>query len=78
MPLEDTQQIPISLTALTARDLAALPEDDPWWANVVRDGRVLTLAQSKSDNAIVTPMVTAAMAYSDAITAKMRSSQLDG
>lgn len=78
MPLEDMQQIPISLTALTARDLAALPEDDPWWANVVRDGRVLTLAQSKSDNAVVTPMVTAAMAYNDAITAKMRSSQLDG
>lgn len=34
MPLEDAQQIRISLTALTARELAALPEDDPWWANV--------------------------------------------
>lgn len=41
MPLEDAQQIRISLTALTAKELAALPEDDPWWANVVRDGRVL-------------------------------------
>lgn len=41
MPLEDAQQIRISLTALTAKGLAALPEDDPWWANVVRDGRVL-------------------------------------
>jgi predicted nucleotidyltransferase len=41
MPLEDIQQIRISLTALTAKDLAALPDDDPWWVNVVRDGRVL-------------------------------------
>jgi predicted nucleotidyltransferase len=41
MPLEDAQQIRISLTALTANELAALPEDDPWWANVVREGRVL-------------------------------------
>lgn len=41
MPLEDAQQVRISLTALTPRELAALPEDDPWWANVVRDGRVL-------------------------------------
>ena len=41
MPLEDAQQIRISLTALTARDLAALPDDDPWWVNVVREGRVL-------------------------------------
>ena len=41
MPLEDAQQIHISLTALTTKELAALPEDDPWWANVVRDGRVL-------------------------------------
>ena len=41
MPLEDAQQIRISLTALTAKDLAALPEDDPWWGNVVREGRVL-------------------------------------
>lgn len=41
MPLEDAQQIRVSLTALTSRELAALPEDDPWWANVVRDRRVL-------------------------------------
>ena len=41
MRLEDAQQIHISLTALTAKDLAVLPEDDPWWLNVVREGRVL-------------------------------------
>jgi predicted nucleotidyltransferase len=41
MPLEDAQQIHISITALTAKELAALPEDDPWWSDVVRDGRVL-------------------------------------
>lgn len=41
MPLEDAQQIRVSLTALTARDLAALPEDDPWWVNVAREARVL-------------------------------------
>jgi len=41
MPLEDGQQLRISLTALTPKELAALPEDDPWWCDVVRDGRVL-------------------------------------
>lgn len=41
MPLEDAQQIRISLTALTAKELAVLPENDPWWVDVVRDGRVL-------------------------------------
>ncbi len=41
MPLEDAQQVRIALTALTAKEPAALPEDDPWWANVVREGRVL-------------------------------------
>ena len=41
MPLEDGEQLRISLTALTPKDLAALPEDDPWWSDVVRDGRVL-------------------------------------
>jgi predicted nucleotidyltransferase len=41
MPLEDGQQLRISLTALTPKELAALPEDDPWWSDVVRDGRVL-------------------------------------
>ncbi len=41
MPLEDAQQIRVSITALTSKELATLSEDDPWWANVVRDGRVL-------------------------------------
>jgi len=41
MPLEDVHQVHISLAALTPRDLAALPENDPWWCDVVRDGRVL-------------------------------------
>lgn len=41
MPLEYAQHFRVSLTALTSKELAALPEDDPWWTNVVRDGRVL-------------------------------------
>jgi len=41
MPLEDAQQLHISLTALTPKELKVLPEDDPWWSDVVRDGRVL-------------------------------------
>lgn len=41
MPLEDAQHVRISLAALTAKELAALPENDAWWVNVVRDGRVL-------------------------------------
>ena len=41
MPLEDRQHLRISLTALTPKELAALPEDDPWWRDVVRDCRVL-------------------------------------
>lgn len=41
MPLEDAQQLHIALTALTPKELAALPETDPWWSDVVRDGRVL-------------------------------------
>lgn len=41
MPLEDEQQVHISLTALTPKELAALPDDDPWWSDVVRDARVL-------------------------------------
>jgi predicted nucleotidyltransferase len=41
VPIEDQQQLRISLMALTPEDLAALPEDDPWWSDVVRDGRVL-------------------------------------
>lgn len=41
MPLEDAQQVHISLTALTPDELAALAQDDPWWLNLVREGRVL-------------------------------------
>ncbi|HSI60304.1 MAG TPA: nucleotidyltransferase domain-containing protein [Ideonella sp.] len=41
MPLEDGQQLHISLTALTPKELAALPDDDRWWSDVVRDARVL-------------------------------------
>lgn len=41
MPLEDEQQLRISLAALTPKELAALPDDDPWWSDVVRDARVL-------------------------------------
>lgn len=41
LPLEDAQHLRISLAALTAKELAALPDNDPWWVNVVRDGRVL-------------------------------------
>ena len=41
MPLEDAQQIRISLTALTTKELAALPEDDPWWTSLVGERRVL-------------------------------------
>ena len=41
MPLEDRQQLRISLTALTPKELATLPDDDPWWSDVVRDGRTL-------------------------------------
>lgn len=41
MPLEDEQQLNISLTALTPKELAALPDDDRWWSDVVRDARVL-------------------------------------
>jgi len=41
MSLEDAQQIRISVTALTTKEFAALAEDDPWWVNVARDGRVL-------------------------------------
>lgn len=41
MPVEDDQQLRISLTALTPKELAALPDDDRWWSDVVRDARVL-------------------------------------
>ena len=29
------------MTALTPKELAALPDDDLWWSGVVRDARVL-------------------------------------
>jgi predicted nucleotidyltransferase len=41
IPIEDAQHVRISLTVLTPAELAALPENDPWWSDVVRDARVL-------------------------------------
>lgn len=41
MPLEDEQQVRISVTALTPKELDALPDDDRWWSEVVRDAKVL-------------------------------------
>jgi predicted nucleotidyltransferase len=41
MQLEDEQQVHISLTALTPKELAALSDDDRWWSDVVRCARVL-------------------------------------
>ncbi|MBE0546472.1 MAG: nucleotidyltransferase domain-containing protein [Rubrivivax sp.] len=41
MPLEDAQQIRISLTALAVKEYAVLPVGDLRWANVVRDDRIL-------------------------------------
>lgn len=41
MPLEDREHLRISLTALTPAELAALPDEDRWWVDVVRDARVL-------------------------------------
>jgi predicted nucleotidyltransferase len=41
MPVEDEHHVHISLTGLTAQELAALPDGDPWWSDVVRDARVL-------------------------------------
>ena len=41
MPLEDSQHIRISVTALTPAELGALPDDDRWWRELVRDARVL-------------------------------------
>ena len=38
---EDEHHIHIALTGLAAEELAALPDDDPWCADVVRDARVL-------------------------------------
>jgi predicted nucleotidyltransferase len=41
MPVEDEHHIRVSLTGLTPEELAALPDGDPWWSDVVRDARVL-------------------------------------
>jgi predicted nucleotidyltransferase len=41
MRLENEQQLRISLTALTPKELAALPDDDRWWSDLVRDARIL-------------------------------------
>jgi predicted nucleotidyltransferase len=41
IPIEDELKVRISVTALTAQDLAALDEGDIWWSDVVRDARVL-------------------------------------
>lgn len=41
MPLEDRHRVRISVATLTTREFSALPENDPWWSSVVRDGRIL-------------------------------------
>lgn len=41
MPIEDELGVHVSVTALTARDLAALKAGDKWWSDVVRDSRLL-------------------------------------
>ena len=41
MSLEDEQHVHFSVTALMPKDLSAIPDNDPWWANVVRDARIL-------------------------------------
>ncbi len=41
IPLENEQHLRISLTALTPKELLALPDGDRWWSEVVRDARVL-------------------------------------
>lgn len=42
LAIEDRFQVRLSVAALTAGELAALPVDDRWWAEVTRDARVLT------------------------------------
>jgi predicted nucleotidyltransferase len=39
--LADEQQVHFSVTALTPKDLAAIPDHDRWWSDVVRDARIL-------------------------------------
>ena len=41
MPIEDELKVRVSVTALTAQELAALGEGDIWWSDLVRDARVL-------------------------------------
>ena len=41
MPIEDELNVHVSVTALTAQDLAALQDGDPWWSDLVGDARVL-------------------------------------
>lgn len=41
MPIEDELKVRVSVTALTAQELAALAEGDIWWSDLVRDARVL-------------------------------------
>lgn len=41
MAIEDKHRIRIMVAGLTEAELATLPDDDPWWSDVVRDARVL-------------------------------------
>jgi predicted nucleotidyltransferase len=41
MPIENELKVHVSITALTAQDLAGLRDGDKWWSDVVRDSRVL-------------------------------------
>jgi predicted nucleotidyltransferase len=41
LTLEDESMVRVSVTALTLHDLATLRVGDKWWADVVRDARVL-------------------------------------
>lgn len=39
--IADVHRLRVSVTCLTPAELAALADDDPWWSDVVRDGRVI-------------------------------------
>ncbi|MGE0796747.1 MAG: nucleotidyltransferase domain-containing protein [Lautropia sp.] len=41
LALGDTLSLHFSVVVLTPEELAALREDDPWWADVIRDAKVL-------------------------------------
>jgi len=41
MKMEDALGVNVSVSALTPKEIAALPANDAWWADVVRDARVL-------------------------------------